>query len=154
MSPETIAGTISTLMFAMGNVPMVLKAVRTRSLSSYSHAQLMTNGTASLIHWIYISGLPFGPIWFLHGFYTFATALMLILFLRYERSVNDRRRDRSAWARRWRERLLDRLGSWRDRAVATGAGTGMVGALRSVTERCEVGPPDLRWTSSPELTLS
>ena len=28
--------------------------------------------------------LPPGPIWFLHGFYTVSTALMLIWYLRYE----------------------------------------------------------------------
>lgn len=84
MTPEAIMGTISSSMFAFGNVPMLVKAARTRSLSSYSHAQLTLVGLANLIHWFYISSLPFGPIWFLHGSHTVATAAMLWLYVRYE----------------------------------------------------------------------
>ncbi len=86
MTPDLIAGIISTSMFASGNVPMLLKALRTRSLSSYSHTQLMMNSTANVVHWLYVSGLPFGPIWFLHSFHTVSTALMLVWYLRFEGS--------------------------------------------------------------------
>ena len=86
MTPDIIAGVISTSMFASGNVPMLLKALRTRSLSSYSHTQLMVNSTANLVHWLYVSGLPFGPIWFLHSFHTVSTALMLVWYMRFEGS--------------------------------------------------------------------
>lgn len=164
MSPETIAGTISTAMFAMGNVPMLVKAVRTRSLSSYSHAQLLTNGSASLIHWVYISGLPFGPIWFLHGFYTIATGIMVILFLHYEGSGIPLLRGRPLGRLlNWRDQPRARLGHWVDglrmwlwlgwdRSVSLWADAS--GAMRSVSERCDVLPTDPPWSSSPELTLS
>ena len=84
MSLDLIAGVISTSMFASGNVPMLLKARKTRSLSSYSQSQLMVNTSANLVHCIYVSGLPFRPIWFLHSFHTVSTALMLTWYLRFE----------------------------------------------------------------------
>ena len=76
MEPGVIAGTISTSIFMLSQVPMLLKAARTRSLSSYTFTQIMMNTGANLIHWCYISSLPFGPIYFLHGFSTMSTALM------------------------------------------------------------------------------
>jgi hypothetical protein len=39
----------------------------------------------NVFHWVYIAGLPFGPIWFLHGFYTIASAMLLLWYLRYQR---------------------------------------------------------------------
>ncbi|MGD8867005.1 MAG: hypothetical protein PVI01_05235 [Gemmatimonadales bacterium] len=84
MAPEAIAGAISSSMFAAGNIPMLVKATRTRSLSSYSQMQLAMGGTANIFHWFYISSLPFGPIWFLHSFHTVATAILILLYLRYE----------------------------------------------------------------------
>jgi hypothetical protein len=76
LEPGVIAGTISTSIFMLSQVPMLLKAARTRSLSSYTFTQIMMNTGANLIHWCYISSLPFGPIYFLHGFSTMSTALM------------------------------------------------------------------------------
>jgi uncharacterized protein with PQ loop repeat len=76
-----IAGIISTLMFASSNVPMLLKAFKTRDLRSYSLAHIVLSNVGNGIHWLYIIDLPPGPIWALHAFYTVATALMLIWYL-------------------------------------------------------------------------
>lgn len=84
MAPEAIAGAISSSMFAAGNIPMLVKAARTRSLSSYSQVQLAMVGTANIFHWFYVSSLPWGPIWFLHSFHTVATAILILLYVRYE----------------------------------------------------------------------
>lgn len=72
-----LAGAISTLWFASSNLPMLYKAFRTQDLHSYSPIQLAMANVGNAIHWLYIAALPFGPIWFLHGFNTVATALML-----------------------------------------------------------------------------
>lgn len=85
-----VAGTISTILFAGGNVPMLLKARRTKELGSYSLAQLALNNVGNAVHWLYISQLPFGPLWFLHAFYTVTTALMLGWYLRYRGPVTRR----------------------------------------------------------------
>src|SRR5688500_1951620 len=78
-----LAGIISTIIFASSNIPMLVKACRTRDLQSYSLTQLAMSNVGNAIHWIYILGLPWGPIWFLHGFYTVATILMLFWYVRH-----------------------------------------------------------------------
>ena len=82
-----IAGAVSTSMFVLSNFPMLLKAVKTKDLRSYSFTHILFSNIGNLIHWLYVASLPFGPIWFLHGFFTVTTALMLILYLRYARDA-------------------------------------------------------------------
>ena len=77
-----IAGMLSTVLFAAGNVPMLVKAFKTRDLRSYSLSQIALSNVGNVIHWVHILGLPAGPLWFLHGFYTISMALMLIWYLR------------------------------------------------------------------------
>lgn len=80
----TLAGTISSLMFMTSTLPMLLKALQTRDLRSYSPAQIGLANLGNLLHWLYIASLPFGPIWLLHAFHTVTTGLMLVFYLRYE----------------------------------------------------------------------
>lgn len=81
---QVYAGGISTALFITSNLPMLFKAISTRDLKSYSLGHLSLSNLGNLIHWVYVSSLPFGPIWFLHGFYTLVTAVMLIWYFRYE----------------------------------------------------------------------
>ncbi|GAA0959604.1 hypothetical protein GCM10009554_73520 [Kribbella koreensis] len=78
-----LAGTVSTLLFASSTLPMVVKAARTRDLSSYSLANLVLANIGNAVHCIYVVHLPVGPIWALHGFYVVTTGLMLLWCLRY-----------------------------------------------------------------------
>jgi hypothetical protein len=80
-----LAGTLSTLMFVSSNFPMLLKAFRTQDLRSYSLTHIALSNLGNLIHWVYVASLPVGPIWFLHGFFTVTTALMLVCYVRYQR---------------------------------------------------------------------
>lgn len=80
-----LAGTLSTLMFVSSNFPMLVKAFRTQDLRSYSLTHIALSNVGNLIHWIYVASLPVGPIWFLHGFFTLTTGLMLLCYLRYQR---------------------------------------------------------------------
>jgi uncharacterized protein with PQ loop repeat len=82
-----LAGTLSTLMFVSSNFPMLLKAFKTQDLRSYSLTHIALSNLGNLIHWLYVASLPVGPIWFLHGFFTVTTALMLVCYLRYQRRV-------------------------------------------------------------------
>ena len=79
-----IAGTISTTIFAISTLPMLLKAFRTRDLRSYSLGNMLLANTGNVIHSVYVFHLPAGPIWALHSFYLLTTALMLIWYLRYQ----------------------------------------------------------------------
>ncbi len=83
-SVEMIAGFGSSLIFIMSNFPMIAKAVRTRNLQSYSLSQIAMANLGNLLYWLYVVGLPLGPVWFLHGFNTAVAVLMLSLYLTYE----------------------------------------------------------------------
>lgn len=78
-----IAGTISTVLFASSTLPMMVKAIRTKDLASYSLANLLLANVGNAVHCIYVVHLPLGPIWALHGFYLVTTGLMLLWCLRY-----------------------------------------------------------------------
>jgi uncharacterized protein with PQ loop repeat len=81
---QMIAGVISSLLFATSNFPMLIKVYRTKNLASYSLGNIVMNNIGNLVHWLYVSSLPYGPIWFLHGFYTLVTFLMLVWYVQYE----------------------------------------------------------------------
>jgi uncharacterized protein with PQ loop repeat len=79
-----IAGAISTTIFALSTLPMLLKAFQTKDLSSYSLGNILLANVGNVIHSIYVFNLPAGPIWLLHAFYLVTTGLMLVWYLRYE----------------------------------------------------------------------
>jgi hypothetical protein len=78
-----LAGVVSTAVFAGSVVPMLLKALRTRDLSSYSLGNIALANLGNVVHSLYVFHLPAGPIWFLHSFYVVSSALMLFWYLRY-----------------------------------------------------------------------
>jgi uncharacterized protein with PQ loop repeat len=80
----TIAGFISTALFALGTLPMLTKAFRTRNLASYSLGNMMMSNVGNIIYSIYVFQLPPGPIWFLHSYNLLSTGLMLVWYLKYE----------------------------------------------------------------------
>lgn len=84
LNVEIIAGFGSSMIFILSNFPMVVKAVRTRDLKSYSLGQILLANLGNLLYWLYVAGLPLGPIWLLHGFNTAVAILMLSLYLIYE----------------------------------------------------------------------
>jgi uncharacterized protein with PQ loop repeat len=83
MNLPILAGMISTLLFATSNLPMLVKAARTKDLSSYSIGSMAMINVANAVHSVYVFSLPLGPIWVLHTFYVVASALMLTLCVRY-----------------------------------------------------------------------
>ena len=81
MSNEVIAGTVASVIFAVANLPMLVKAVRTREMASYSLGYLLMANAGNCIYSIYVFSLPIGPIWVLHLFYLVSMAVMLVLFM-------------------------------------------------------------------------
>ena len=79
-----LAGTVSTIMFVIGALPMLHKAFSTKDMASYSLGYLLLMNAGNLIYAIYVFSLPPGPIWALHGFWLVVTALMLGWYLRFE----------------------------------------------------------------------
>lgn len=86
-----LAGSISTMIFAASNVPMLVKVLRTKEVGSYSVTNLVLANIGNLIHWVYISSLPFGPVWLLHGYFSVTTMLMLGLYLRFRHKQTKKR---------------------------------------------------------------
>jgi uncharacterized protein with PQ loop repeat len=82
-SLPVIAGIASTIIFAASTLPMLVKAYRTRDLSSYSLGNMLLANVGNVVHSVYVVSLPPGPVWVLHGFYLISTGLMLVWFLRY-----------------------------------------------------------------------
>ncbi len=77
------AGMISTTIFAVSHIPMLIRAFRTKDLRSYSAANLILSNLGNGFHWLYVVSLPFGPIWFLHSFYTLTAAIMLLWYAQH-----------------------------------------------------------------------
>ncbi len=80
----TIAGFISTALFAVGTLPMLIKAFRTKDLASYSLGNFLLGNVGNIIYSIYVFHLPVGPVWFLHSYNLVTTGLMLVWYLKYE----------------------------------------------------------------------
>jgi hypothetical protein len=81
---QVVAGFISSCIFICSNLPMLYKALITKDLRSYSLAHIGLANVGNLLHWVYVAGLPVGPIWWLHGFNTAVAMLMLGFYVRYE----------------------------------------------------------------------
>ena len=78
-----VAGSLSTVIFVASYLPMLVKALRTRDLSSYSMGNLVLINVGNAVHSVYAYSLPAGPIWVLHSVYLAAGALMTIWYLRF-----------------------------------------------------------------------
>lgn len=92
MDIPLIAGTVSTVVFAVSNLPMLRKALRTRDVSSYSLSSIAMINAANAVYSLYVFSLPFGPIWGLHTFYLVSCAIMLVLCIGQRRTAARRRR--------------------------------------------------------------
>ncbi len=78
-----LAGTVSTFIFVGSYLPMLVKALRSKDLSSYSVWNLVLANVGNGVYSIYVFSLPAGPVWALHSFYVTATALMLAWWVRF-----------------------------------------------------------------------
>lgn len=78
-----VASGISTAIFAFSALPMLVKAARTKDMSSYSLSNILLSNVGNVFHSIYVFHLPAGPVWVLHSFYLVSTGLMLIWYLRF-----------------------------------------------------------------------
>ena len=87
MDIPLIAGTVSTVVFAVSNLPMLGKALRTRDVSSYSLPSMVMINAANGVYSLYVFSLPVGPVWALHTFYLVSCAIMLVLCMGKRRAT-------------------------------------------------------------------
>jgi hypothetical protein len=78
-----LAGLLSSVVFVGSVLPMLIKAVRTRDLASYSLGNLLLANLGNVVHSVYVFSLPMGPIWALHSFYLLTSGFMLAMYLRH-----------------------------------------------------------------------
>jgi uncharacterized protein with PQ loop repeat len=78
-----VAGAISTAVFALSTMPMLVKAARTKDMSSYSLGNIVLSNLGNVIYSVYVFHLPLGPVWVLHSFYLVSTGMMLVWYMRY-----------------------------------------------------------------------
>lgn len=84
-SLQMLAGFASSTIFISSNLPMLLKAFKTKDLSSYSLGHLALGALGNTVYWLYVISLPPGPVWLLQAFFTTASVLMLFCYFRYEK---------------------------------------------------------------------
>lgn len=123
---QIVAGILSTIIFSVSNIPMLIKAAKTHDLKSYSRTNLILGNVGNLIHWAYIVYLPFGPIWFLHGFYTLSAIFMLFWYFRYEDGALASPQNGLSLARKIGRSTLERMQlpiSRRDKQLSTNGRT-------------------------------
>jgi len=82
-SMPMLAGIVSTVIFASSTLPMLIKALRTRDLTSYSLGNLALANVGNVVHSLYVFSLPPGPLWALHSFHLGSTVFMLVWYLRF-----------------------------------------------------------------------
>jgi uncharacterized protein with PQ loop repeat len=80
-----LAGSLSTAMFVAAALPMLLKAVRTKEMASYSAGNLVMANVVNALYSLYIFSTPAGPAWVLHALNTSVGLLMIAGWLRYGR---------------------------------------------------------------------
>ncbi len=83
-SIQLMAGISSSIIFMLSNFPMVIKAIKTKDLSSYSLGNLALRNIGNVAYWPYVISMPMGPVWFLQAFYTMVGLIMLLCYLHYE----------------------------------------------------------------------
>ena len=77
VTAATVAGLVSTTIFAASVLPMLWRAARTRDLTSYSLGHLVLVNAGNAVHSVYVVSLPAGPVWLLHGLYVTSSLAML-----------------------------------------------------------------------------
>jgi hypothetical protein len=95
MDVPIIAGMISTVVFAVSNLPMLRKALRTGDVSSYSLSSIAMINAANAVCSLYVFNLSIGPIRALHTFYLVSCGIMLVLCVRARRAMSRHNREPS-----------------------------------------------------------
>lgn len=62
------AGSAAAAIFVISQLPMLIKARRTKDLSSYSLANIGLANLGNLLYAAYLAQVPLGPAWAIHGF--------------------------------------------------------------------------------------
>ena len=71
------AGSAAAAIFMISQLPMLIKACRTKNLTSYSFANIELANLGNMLYAVYVFQVPIGPVWAIHGFNLTTSGLML-----------------------------------------------------------------------------
>jgi len=77
------AGSAAAAIFMISQLPMLIKARRTKNLTSYSFTNIGLANLGNVLYAVYVLQVPVGPVWATHGFNLTTSGLMLFWYLRY-----------------------------------------------------------------------
>ena len=77
------AGSAAAAIFMISQLPMLIKARRTKDLTSYSFTNIGLANVGNVLYAVYVFQVPVGPVWATHGFNLTTSGLMLFWYLRY-----------------------------------------------------------------------
>ena len=77
------AGSAAAAIFMISQLPMLIKARRTKNLTSYSFTNIGLANVGNVLYAVYVLQVPVGPVWATHGFNLTTSGLMLFWYLRY-----------------------------------------------------------------------
>ena len=77
------AGSAAAAIFMISQLPMLIKARRTKDLTSYSFANIGLANLGNVLYAVYVVNVPFGPVWAIHAFNLTTSGLMLFWYLRH-----------------------------------------------------------------------
>jgi uncharacterized protein with PQ loop repeat len=80
-----LAGSTAAAIFMISQLPMLIKACRTKDLTSYSLANIGLANLGNVLYAVYLIQVPIGPVWAIHGFNVATSGLMLFWCVRYGR---------------------------------------------------------------------
>ena len=83
-----LAGSAAAAIFMISQLPMLIKACRTKNLASYSFANIGLANLGNLLYAVYVVQVPIGPVWAIHGFNLTTSGLMLFWYLRHGRPAD------------------------------------------------------------------
>jgi uncharacterized protein with PQ loop repeat len=86
------AGSAAAAIFMISQLPMLIKARRTKNLTSYSFTNIGLANFGNVLYAVYVLQVPVGPVWVTHGFNLTASGLMLLWYLRYGSRPQSRAR--------------------------------------------------------------
>jgi hypothetical protein len=77
------AGSAAAAIFVISQLPMLIKACRTKDLASYSLANIGLANLGNVLYAFYLLQVPAGPAWAVHALNLTTAGVMLALYLRY-----------------------------------------------------------------------
>ena len=142
------AGSAAAAIFMISQLPMLVKAFRTKNLASYSFANIGLANLGNVLYAFYVVQVPIGPAWAVHGFNVATSGLMLFWYLRYRwRTLDHLSRESRGQA----PRQLDPMSADPQLIEESNRSLSQQHSSRTLSERDQVPPGSIQRTKAAAL---